>query len=230
MRVCPLLFCMQTTYTTSTSVLDVILSEWVNVTTLPQDTLLSMCRPRMQTIERNNNTTTAHDPSSVVSLRVEAFGSGTVILPCFDVDVDNTTTGELLDELRQRLRQRQCFLSPNNGNGNNAATPLNLSRCCLRVICGEEEIVEHQTPRNLLTSKVFDLKRHAVVYLVTVAEKPEQWQRRCLTNFIASLSWDVVQGWADEECALDDCFGVKLDVVRHIIGVQIPLHGLRGSR
>ena len=79
---------------------DWILSEWLSaaITTLPEAkmALITMCHGGV------------HTPSNIRHLKVEACGSGAIIVPCFQF-TESTTTRDLFRVIRQHLKQPQLF-------------------------------------------------------------------------------------------------------------------------
>ena len=138
-----------------TSTLDVVLSEWFKTTTLltPITSLVAMCLPNLQARVSDE---------TVIKLRVEAFGSGEVIAPRFDVNINKTTTGELYD------RVAQYFADDDQG---------------FRLICGKTEIDNFKDKTSLsLVTDVFDIVDGDVIFVVVVPLQPRECLMRVFTE------------------------------------------------
>ena len=122
--------------------LDVVLQQWFNISTLlgPPAAVVSMCQPLSGI---------APETEACTFLRVEAFGSGAVIVPRFDFDVSTTQIGQLFS----------CVWAYYAKEG------IDRQSCFLRLICGEDDVLSLEEETQLL-SDVFELQRHRIVSAV----------------------------------------------------------------
>ena len=190
-------------------VLDVVLHKWLNnVTTLlgPPITLLSMCQP-----QSNTDVPTKNGRKSVVAVRVEASGSGAVIVPRFDINVTQTTCGELFDCVRHWYSK----LDHNNGSSRRRG---NGGHLFFRLICDDKEVINTRKKAQQLVTEVFDIVRDKTLYLVALDK--ELHQRQCLMklyNCTNGREWRMhysgsrQKSWALRWSLDDDWEGVSTD-------------------
>ena len=188
-------------------VLDVVLHKWLNVTTLlgPPRTLLSMCHP-----QSNTDVPTKNGRKSAVAVRVEASGSGAVIVPRFDINVTRTTCGELFDCVRHWYSRSGRHKDANTSSTNGVDL-------FFRLVCDDKEVTSAGRKTQLVT-EVFDIVRDKTLYLVALDK--ELHQRQCLMklyNCTNGREWrmrflgSLRQGWVLRWPLEDHWEGVRTD-------------------
>ena len=154
-------------------------------------------------------------PESKLKLRVEAFGSGVVVVPQFDVDIHRTTCKELFDCIE---------LSFTDTKGD--ATP------CLRLICGSTDTLTVEN-RNRLIAEVLDIAHYKVVHVVVAAPEWERWQSECLMQARRSMNgarWiRIKSGWGTTDDQLRKWSHVKVDKRNSIIALMLAVCSVCGK-
>ena len=182
--------------------LTLVLHEWLNATTTllgPQLSVIEMCQAtNIEIVHR----------SIVKTIRVEAFGSGTVIVPRFDVEVNKTTDVDLIGSIREHL-----------ANGNDGTS--------FRIVCGPKEILSTHPAKELLT-KVFDLMRHSTVHVVNVVTPDKALM--AVFRATGGRGWTRNHGWGHANIPLHKWDGVFVDSHKFLSGLELGANHLKGNR
>ena len=168
--------------TAAITVLDLVLGEWLSSTTVttllqPKIYVTSMCFP-------TNNSTSGPHLDADFSVRVEAFGSGDIIVPRLPVRADTTSVGDLFDCVRRQM---------NNGDDDDDGDGDKELPDCFQLFFGEQELLSHD--RRVLLANVIvgsDLKPETTVVVNAVVVTPEQVEAR-RELFADSFRYDYVR-------------------------------------
>ena len=196
-------------------IVDVILHEWFTCTTLliPRITVTSMCHA--QNANTISSFAVTKSNSVVVTVRVEAFGSGALIVPQFNVDINQTRLKVLFACVRRCLSatwDERNMRRKNNVNG-------------FTLVCGEKDVSTMDGISECLVSNVFDLEHHRVIYLVVPTT------RGLLKDmYIANRGpqWEAAYEWNEEGNRLNDWYGVGADKSDNVTLIDLPQNRLQG--
>ena len=195
--------------------LDLILNEWFSTTNLlvPQMALVSLC-------QASHQAETVIDSKKRVPIRVEVFGSGQVLVPRIDIDVEQTPMGHLFDVVQR------CY-DKNNDSGHKDTSSARTD-VSFRFICGSDAAFALKGQTRLVAN-VFDVLSNNIMYVVQVFD-PELQERTALISLdtAADLTSWPDRGWRqNSNLALRWWAGVRLDEDKlHVAKVFLPNSGL----